>query len=117
MTINEHLIKLFIGSTVNGLINELKSTNAQYSEKYGSKIQKKCRLAVSSACAQFIRYATLTLSSIEAEDVSKCRQQMLNEGSKYLRSCEKSNDKIARWAVTLIFDGAVSYLKSRRIFK
>lgn len=89
-------------------MTELKATSARYSDiKNGPKIQTKSRLAVISACAQLIRYATLTLSSIEAEDVSKCRQQMLTEGQKYLKSCERSIEKISRWAVTLIFDGAV----------
>lgn len=97
-----------VGTTVIGLTNELKSASARYSATQGPKIHTKCRLAVTSALAQFIRYATLTLSSIEAEDVSKCREQMLNEGLKYLKTCERSVEKISRWAVTLIFDGAVS---------
>lgn len=91
---------------MNGLMSELKSANANFAAT--RQVQTKCKLAVNSACAQFIRYATLTLSSIEAEDVSKCRAQMLSEGLKYLKRCEGSINKISRWAVTLIFDGAVS---------
>lgn len=102
---------------MNGLISELKAAKRQHSKAEGSQIQTKSKLAVDSARAQFIRYATLTLSNVEAEDVSKCREQMLCEGLKYLRSCERSVDKISRWAVTLIFDGAVSlFIKLALIF-
>ncbi|ODM96381.1 Translation initiation factor eIF-2B subunit alpha [Orchesella cincta] len=101
------VIETYNGSTVNGLISELKSAaNANNVVKQGTPVLTKSKLAVDSACAQFIRYATLTLSSIEAEDVSKCREQMMCEGLKYLKRCERSIEKISRWAVTLIFDGA-----------
>jgi len=89
------------GSTVNYLAEEMSDIVKVLKEPSG-----KSKLAIASACAQFIRFATLNLANIEAEDMSTCKRRIEAEGSKYMRRCEKSTGIIARLASSFIFDGA-----------
>jgi len=89
------------GSTVNYLAKEMKDIVKVLKEPSG-----KSKLAIASACAQFIRFATLKLATIEIEDMSVCKKSIEDEGGKFIRRCERSADKIARLAGQFMFEGA-----------
>jgi translation initiation factor eIF-2B subunit alpha len=89
------------GSTVNYLAKEMSDIVAVLRTAPG-----KSKLAIASACAQFIRFATLDLATIEAEDMSSCKRRIEAEGGKFMRKCEQSVGKIAKLAAPFIFDGA-----------
>ncbi|XP_021951609.1 translation initiation factor eIF-2B subunit alpha [Folsomia candida] len=97
------IIEGYSGTTINGLMEELREAVKIIEAKM---LAGKSKLAVSSACAQFIRYTTLYLGTIESEDVSSVTKLMLQEGGKYLKRCESAINRISKLGVTFIFDGA-----------